>query len=63
MRKEELEDQVEEIDPAPSQTVDHSQLMRNHKLSPEQRLQEHQMALDLVAALEEAGKKLREKSK
>ena len=42
--------------------VDISQLMRNLMLSPEQRLMEHQTALNLVLELEKAGKKLREQS-
>jgi hypothetical protein len=42
--------------------VDVSQLIRNLSLSPEQRLLEHQAALDLVIELEKAGKKLREQS-
>jgi len=42
--------------------LDLSQLMRNLSLSPEQRLLEHQIALDLVIELERAGKKLREQS-
>lgn len=42
--------------------IDESQLMRNLSLSPEQRLAEHQSALNLVLELEKAGKKLREQS-
>jgi len=43
--------------------IDMSQLLRNLSLSPEQRLKEHQIALNLVIELETAGKKLREQSK
>jgi hypothetical protein len=42
--------------------IDLSQLVRNLSLSPEQRLEEHQNALDLVIKLEKAGRKLREES-
>ena len=42
--------------------VDLSQIQRNLTLSIEQRLIEHQNALDLVIELEKAGERLREKS-
>jgi len=42
--------------------IDRSQLARNLALTPEQRLIEHQSALDLVFDLEKAGRALHEKS-
>lgn len=43
--------------------VDLSQIERNLLLTPQQRIVEHQNALNLVVALEAAGKKLRERHK
>jgi hypothetical protein len=42
--------------------IDLSQILRNLSLTPDQRLREHQNALDLVVELEKAGNKLREQS-
>lgn len=44
----------------PTPEVDLSHLERNLALTPEERLIEHQHALELVLALEAAGRKLRE---
>lgn len=46
-----------------AEEIDISQLLRNLSLTPEQRLKEHQIALNLVIELGRAGKKLREQSK
>lgn len=43
--------------------IDTSQLIRNLNLSPEQRALEHQVALETIEELQQAGEKLREKSK
>lgn len=44
------------------ENVDISQLERNLKLTPEQRLIEHQAALELCEELARAGRRLREQS-
>ncbi len=50
-------------DPIDLREVDWSQLERNLTLTPDQRISEHQRALELVLHLEKAGKALRERPK
>ena len=51
------------LDEGMPEEIDISQLLRNLSLTPDQRLKEHQSALNLVIELEKAGNKLREQSK
>jgi hypothetical protein len=62
MNQHPTDENVFHFDERTVEEIDLSQLQRNLSLTPDQRLREHQDALDLVIELEIAGNKLREQS-